>query len=267
MKRVAAKLAFVHRRLWQRDGVYRAAVLLGPPPLIGCALAVALWGVVHALGQPSADAGRPPPWATPKPPGTPGIPGRPLLAEPMRPLAVEADGKPDGYETGWMGRIYPIEVGPGLDVNVLPTHSAEFTLDQPSLDMAGIMGAGPATGLYVGVGAAVLAIKASGVYGLTFRIERSSQDPADCMGRFTFAGHRLASVLGAGLTGTVSRGHDPVPFELRPGLYQMTAAFGCWREGRVVGPGRLTVLIRRPGDQIAQPARPDDIFRPLPKPR
>lgn len=66
MKQVVAKLAFVHRRLWQRDKTYRAALLLGPPPLFGCALAVALWVGVHAAGElprgrkPAASLGAPP---------------------------------------------------------------------------------------------------------------------------------------------------------------------------------------------------------------
>ena len=152
MKQVVAKLAFVHRRLWQRDKTYRAALLLGPPPLFGCALAVALWVGVHAAGELPAAANRLPPWAHPHGPGTPGGHGGAFAEEPVRRLPpIGTGGTLSGFETGWQGVILPIEVTPTLDVHVLPTPLAMFKLDQTDIDMARITAAGPAAGLYVGV--------------------------------------------------------------------------------------------------------------------
>ena len=50
MSRFFQKLSFIHHRLWQRDGIYPAALLLGPAPLLGGVLAYTLWIIVAALG-------------------------------------------------------------------------------------------------------------------------------------------------------------------------------------------------------------------------
>ena len=65
MKRFAAKLGFVHRTLWHRQTAYRWAALLGPPPLLGCAVAVAALAIAHqyAAHTPVPAAGSDVPWA------------------------------------------------------------------------------------------------------------------------------------------------------------------------------------------------------------
>ncbi len=268
MKRAIAKLAFVHSRLWQRDGTYRAAVLLGPPPLLGCMVAAALWTGLHALGLPPANASRVPPWAHPNGRGTAASSGQPLVEKPISALpSLGADGKLSGLATGWQGLIQPIQISPALDVDVLRRSVAKFTLDQAGVDMAQIAAAGPPVGLYVGVQTALLAVRTAGAYGLSIRLQRSSLEPANCLTRLGLAGHRLISVLNVNLVGPVSRSYDPVEFELRPGLYELAAAFGCWHDGQVIGPGDLTVLIRHPGEQSLLPARSDEILRPLLTPR
>ncbi len=69
------------------------------------------------------------------------------------------------------------------------------------------------------------------------------------------------------LAGTIVRNYDPVEFDLQPGLYPIGVVFGCWRDQQVIGPGHLTVLIRHPGERDFQPARADEVLRPLPPPR
>ncbi len=171
MKRMIAKLAFVHRRSWRDDKTYRAAVLLGPPPLLGAALAAMLWAGLHALGPPVAHVGQSPPWAHPQEP----ISGAPFAAEPVAALpGSEEDGKFNGLATGWQGLIQPVQISPTLDVNVLRERVATFTIDKTAIDMAQIVAAGPSSSLYVGVETALLAIKTAGSYGLSVRVERSS---------------------------------------------------------------------------------------------
>lgn len=267
MSRIAAKLGFAHRRLWQRDGTYRAAVLLGPAPLLGGALAAALWAGVHAPGRTAAAIGQMPPWAHPHEPETIGNAGPKRAEQPAMPLPPNGtDGLPSGYATGWQGGVAPIEVSPTLAVNVLRTPLATFTLDQTTVDMAPILAAGPATGLFVGVGTASMAIRVPGDYALSVRIARSSAQSANCLARFAFAGHRLVSDLSVGMAGSESRSYEPVDFTLQPGLYRIGVAFGCWHERQAIGPGQLTVMIRHPGEQLPRPARPDEILRPLPPP-
>jgi hypothetical protein len=64
--RFFGKLGFIHRRLWERDGFYRTALLFGPAPLIGCGLAAGIWFMVRVLPTPGV---QPPNWG--KPPAGP----------------------------------------------------------------------------------------------------------------------------------------------------------------------------------------------------
>lgn len=264
--RFAAKLAFAHRRLWQRDGTYRAAVLLGPPPLLACALAAGLWLGVDWLRRSTAPAGAAPPWAQPL--GTPGAGDQPHAAAPAMALPpIGPDGRPRGFTTGWQGEIRAIEVSTTLDLTILPKPEASFTLDQTVLDMTRIAAASPPSGRHVGLHSAALVVRTAGLYAISLRLDRSAWQPADCSVRLALAGQRVVSDLSINLPGKISRSSDPGLFELQPGLYRIGIGFGCWHDQQNAGTGALTVLIRHPGEQEPQPARPDEIVRPVSAPR
>ena len=50
MRRFLQKLSFIHHRLWRRDGIYPAALLLGPAPLLGGVFAFTVWIAIAVLG-------------------------------------------------------------------------------------------------------------------------------------------------------------------------------------------------------------------------
>lgn len=262
-----AKLGFIHHRLWQRDGTYRAAVVLGPAPLLGGACAALLWLGLHALAPALVGAPQSLPWAQPRPSGTLASAGQPHVVMPAQSLpAVQADGGFPGYVPGWLGSIHPAEVSSTLDVNVLPTVLTSFPVPRTSLDMETIVAAGAETGksLYVGVGDAMLVIRTPGTYDLTLRVARASAQPADCLGRMVVAGRRVVSELDLGLTSAATRQQAPTAFDLQPGLYRVSVALGCWRDGHVVQPGQATVLMRAPGEPALRSALPNEILRSTP---
>ncbi len=106
-----SKLSFIHRRLWDRDGVYRVALLLGPAPLIGCGVAAGIWFMSRALPAPLV---QPPDWG--KPPQAAenwSTTGEPQTVQPARPIPpVGANGGLSGYESGWRATTRAIEVSP-----------------------------------------------------------------------------------------------------------------------------------------------------------
>ena len=63
------------------------------------------------------------------------------------------------------------------------------------------------------------------------------------------------------LQGAVSRTYPSQAFGLQPGIYILLAALGCWHGDQATGPGRMTLLIRHPGEDGLRPARPDDLLR------
>ena len=262
MRRPIAKLGFIHRRLWAQDASYRAAFLAGPPPLVGLAVAAAVWAGMHMIGRPAEQAGSGLPWAHYVPPVAAAAAGMPIVALPDDTLpAIQADGRPAGLTTGWKGQVLPVTVSAAFDVNVLPTPLATFSTDQAGIDLDRVVAAGPPGGLFVGEENALLVIRTAGVYALSIRLDRASDRSADCLQRFGFARRRLVSNLRLDVSGSYTHAYDPTPFDLRPGLYRISVAAGCWRARQAVGPGRLTVLIRHPGDQASSPARPDEILR------
>ena len=264
-----SRLAFVHRTLWRRDVTYRAAVLLGPAPLLGGALAVLLWFGVHALRPATiAPAPAPAPWARVAPSAETQAEAAPQAVAPLRPLPPSAPGGGlAGFVPGWYGTLYPIEVGPTLDP-VMGQAAGHFVLDELDIDLARIMAAaGPMAGRYAGVQQGVFAVRAPGRYELALRLDRASPLPATCLARMAFGRSRVTSDVGVDLTGAVSRTYRPEAFDLQPGLYLLLTAFGCWQADQAVGPGRLTVLIRHPGEDALHPARPDDILRSAAPPR
>jgi hypothetical protein len=256
MTRFLAKLAFLHRRLWRQDGTYRWAALLGPPPLFGVGLAAALWAGLHAYGVVDP----PPPWA-PSHQAAAIAPSRaPRVEPPERPLPA-----PGAFVPGWEGAIHAMTIAATLDADVAPAPLSGARLDRTgvgtaSIDMASILAAGPRSGLYAGIGTAMLAVKTAGVYAVSLRLERDSPEPANCLTRLFFARYRLVSNLILGITGHAVRDYDPDQFVLQPGLYPIAVGFACWRGDRMVGPGAVTVLIRRPGEAALAPLRADEIM-------
>jgi hypothetical protein len=162
MRRLVAKLAFVHRTLWQRDQAYRWAALLGPPPLLGCALAALVWAVVLQRAQHAPAAEGDAPWARwtrPVPQEVQPFTEAPSAALPQ----TDASGRFVGFQLGWLGAIHPMSVDRTLDANVLDSVLATFTLDQPTIPLARVLDAGPPTGLFVGAAKAFFVVQTPGL--------------------------------------------------------------------------------------------------------
>ena len=142
MRLFFSKLGFIHRRLWDRDGLYRVALLFGPAPLIGCGVAAAIWLMVRAVPTPIV---HPPAWG--KPPeatDTWSTTGEPQTLQPKAPLpAVDTDGQLSGYVAGWQATLREVEVSPTFNTEIKPTPLSGFFLDSPSIDLAQIITAGP----------------------------------------------------------------------------------------------------------------------------
>ena len=260
MSGVLGKLGFIHRRLWDRDGMYRIALLFGPAPLIGCALAAGIWMGLRTLPAPEAPL---PDWAKrPVSADRWDTSGEPQTAKPDRPLPpVGANGALSGYEPGWQGTINPVDIKPMLDVTLKSTPLSAFFLDGPKIEMAQIIAAGPKNTPFAGVGSGFLAIRTPGVYAVSIRFERALGPIADCLVRLGFGPRRIVSNLLLADPGNTSKTYDAARFNLQPGLYQLAWAFGCWHDNEVVGPGRITILVSHPADQTLQPALPADIVR------
>jgi hypothetical protein len=261
MKRFFGKLGFIHRRLWGQDGVYRAAILLGPAPLVGCFLAVALWECVQAFGVISDQSLR---WAVPQGPQTWSTGSvEPQSIQPARPLPPTAtSGILIGYEAGWQAVIEPIQVSATMEVDIKSTPLIGFFLDGSSFDMAQIIAKGPQDSLYVGVASGFLAVRTAGIYAISARLERPAAPVANCLTRLGFGPRRIVSNLDTALASDVSKAFDAARFDLQPGLYSISWAFGCWHDQKMIGPGRITVLVAHPDDQNLLPARADEIVRP-----
>ena len=260
MRLFFSKLGFIHRRLWDRDGLYRVAVLFGPAPLIGCGVAAAIWFMVRAVPAPIV---HPPAWG--KPPeatDTWSTTGEPQTLQPKAPLpAADTDGQLSGYVAGWQATLREVEVSPTFNTEIKPTPLSGFFLDSPSIDLAQIITAGPQGTKFVGTGSGFLVVRTPGTYALSLRFERPPGQAADCLTRLGFGPRKVVSNYALAFPGATSKTFDAARFDLQPGLYPISWAFGCWREQESVGPGRITVLINHPGEQDLQPARPEDIVR------
>jgi hypothetical protein len=260
MSQFFSKLGFIHRRLWDRDGFYRIAVLFGPAPLIGCGVAAGIWFMVRAAPMPTA---QPPAWV--KPPQAAenwSTTGEPQTVQPARPMPpVGTNGALSGYEAGWRATIHAVEVSPIFDTDIKPTSLNTFFVDGPTIDLTQIIAAGPKGTRFVGAGSGFLVIRTPGTYALTLRFQRPPGAIADCVTRLGLSSRKIVSNFSVALPGNRSKTYDAARFDLQPGLYPIGWALGCWQGEESVGPGRITVLISHPGDQALQPARPDDIVR------
>jgi hypothetical protein len=258
MSRFLGKLGFIHRRLWREDGLYRAALLFGPAPLLGGLLAGALWAGVQALDAPTRQL---PQWATVRPGPSYWSTDQPQTVQPAMALPpIRADGGLAGYEAGWQVTTNPIQVSPMMDVEVKPTPLTAFSLDGPSVDVAQLIAEQPQTSLYVGEGRGFLAVRTAGVYAITARIERPAGPIANCVMRMGFGPRRIMSNVRVGF-GNETMTYDAPQFDLQAGLYPIIWVFGCWHDHEVVGPGRMTLLVGHPGDPMPLPARANDIVR------
>jgi hypothetical protein len=258
-----SKFGFIHRRLWERDGFYRAALLFGPAPLLGCLVAGAVWAGIQALG---VNTPQPPSWAIVHPPTVPpSADNRPRTVQPDQPLpATDADGSLSGHQAGWTVTAHAMQFSPTLEATVAPSTLSTFNtffLEGPAIDMARIISAGPKDQLYVGNGAGFLAIREAGVYGLAVRLERPVGPVANCVMRLGFASGRIVARLELALAESTSKTFDGGRFDLQPGLYRINWGFGCWHEHEMSAPARMTVLVGHPGETAPQPARPGDIVR------
>ena len=261
MSQFFSKLGFIHRRLWDRDGFYRVALLFGPAPLLGCGVAAGIWFMVRALPAPIV---QPPAWGKP-PQATENwsTTGEPQTVQPARPMPpVGANGALSGYEAGWRATIHAVEVSPTFDTDIKPTSLNTFFVDGPTIDLTQIIAAGPKGTRFVGAGSGFLVIRTPGTYALTLRFQRPPGAIADCVTRLGLSSRKIVSNFSVALPGNRSKTYDAARFDLQPGLYPIGWALGCWRDQETVGPGRITVLISHPGDQTLPPVSPDDIVRP-----
>jgi len=256
-----SKLGFIHRRLWDRDGVYRVALLFGQAPLIGFGVAAGIWFVVRAFPAPVV---QPPDWVKlPVSADNWSTAGEPQTLQPARPIPeAGANGGLRGYETGWRAAIRAVEVSPMLTAEIKPTPLGAFLVDGSEIELAQIIAAGPKDTKFVGTGAGFLVVKTPGLYALSLRFERPPGPVANCLVRLGFGPRRVVANFDLSMQGNVSKTFDAARFDLQPGLYPIGWIFGCWRDQESVGPGRITVLLSHPGDPGLQPAGPDDIVRP-----
>src|ERR1700722_15205880 len=136
-----SKLGFVHRRLWDRDGFYRVALLFGPAPLIGCGVAAGIWYVLQAFPAPIV---QPPDWG--KPPQSAenwSTTGEVHTVQPARSIpSVGANGGLRGYEAGWRATTHAIEISPTYNTEITPTPESAFLVDGSTIDLASIIAAG-----------------------------------------------------------------------------------------------------------------------------
>ncbi len=264
MTSLIGKLGFVHRELWRRDQIYRVSLLAGPAPIVGIVLAGAIWWALSAFSIGTV-AHASPPWAAlVSKPDVWGTGDQPQSVTPAHPLpAVGSDGTLMGMTRGWQAVINAVKIGPLLEVKIEPTPLDGFTFEGPGLDMDRVLDMHPAEQMYVAKGLAYLAVKTSGVHALSLRLERPAGRATDCVAGLAFAGHKVYSEISPNLVNDVSRTFDPAHFDLQPGLYRLEWVFGCWHDRVEAGPGRMTLLIQHPGEDLLQPANSDEIVRPV----
>jgi hypothetical protein len=261
MRLFFSKLGFIHRRLWDRDDYYRAALFFGPAPLVGCGMAAGIWFMVRALPVPIV---QPPDWSKSSQSSENwSTRGEPQTLEPAGPIPpADAKGGLSGYETGWRAAIHAIEISPTYNIEIKPTVLSGFFVDESNIDLTQIIAAGPKDTKFVGTGSGFLVIRAPGPYAISLRFERPPGPTAACLTRLGFGSRKVASNYDLADPGNISKTYDAVRFDLQPGLYPISWALGCWRDQETVGPGRITVVMSHPGEQTLQPMPPEDIVRP-----
>jgi hypothetical protein len=261
MRAALAKFGFIHRRLWQRDGRYKVALLFGPAALVGLVTAivlkVALDALVGLIGHSPTPA-----WATPvQRPDMWNANDDPVHSlQPASPLPpMTANGELSTYVPGWRAAINELEISQTLNIGIKREPISGFTYDGATIDMARLLAEGPKSSPFAGLGSAFLVVKTAGIYALSLNFERPAGQTANCLLRLGFGPKRVVSEVELSMVGDVSKTFDPVKFDLQPGLYPIGWAFGCWHEHDEVGPGRMTVLVSHPDEPQPRTARPDEI--------
>jgi len=268
MRRLAAKLAFVHRTLWQRDYTYRWAVLLGPPPLIGVVAAAlvltalpAMWpGSSTKTGATTKTGGAPwAHWTRPVPQEAEPF------AEPTLPLPPrDLSGHFQGLQSGWRSEVHPMTVDVTRDANVSGAVLASFTLDQPDIPLQRVVDAGPPTGLFVASAQSFFVVPTPGLYAFSVRLARSGTQSADCVARLNSTRHRMIRNVNINMDSSAVLTYPATQFRLEPGLFKVGVGVGCWRGDREMGAGDLTLMVRKPGEATLRPVTADELMRPEP---
>ncbi len=259
--RLAAKLAFVHRNLWQRDHTYRWAVLLGPPPLIGAAMAALVLAALPAtwFGASTTQSGGAS-WAH----WTRSVPqeGEPFAEPTLKLPPRDASGHYQGLQAGWRSDVHPLSVDATRDVNVNGSVLASFTLDQPDIPLQRLVDAGPPTGLFVADAQSFFVVLTPGLYSFSVRLARSGTQSADCVVRLNSTRHRMVRNINLNTDGNAVLTYTATQFRLEPGLFKLGVGVGCWRGDRELGAGDLTLTVRNPGEATLRPADADELVRP-----
>ena len=262
MRRLVSRLAFVHRTLWQRDAAYRWAALLGPPPVIGVALAALclaafprLWATAttQAAGAPWAHGTRPPQQeAEPFQESTLPLPAR------------DANGRYHGLTPGWRGEIHPMSVDATQEVSVSGSVLASFSVDQPDIALQRVVDAGPPSGLFMARAQSFFVVRTPGLYTFSLRLARTGTQSADCVARLNSRRHQMIRHITLNVDKTAVLTYPTTQFRLEPGLLEVGVGVGCWRGEQVLGAGDVTVMVRRPGELALGPAAADELLRPAP---
>jgi hypothetical protein len=261
MSLLFSKLGFIHRRLWERDGFYRVALFFGPAPLLGAALAAAVWNYI--IPGPNVQH-QPPAWAhyEKQTNENNGSPDAPLPANPTKPLPpLRADGSAIGYDSGWSMTANALTLDAAMETNISPVPITGFTIDEPAVNMAQMLAERPKDQLFIGISSAFLVIRKAGTYGIFPRFERRAGPLANCLVRFLVNGHRTISAVLLNVAQETTRDFPSAWLELRPGLYKIEWAFGCWHDNEMSDLGQISVMLVEPDSHTARPLRATDIVR------
>lgn len=263
MSRLLGKIGFIHRLLWSRSGLYCACLLLGPAPLLGAGLALAVWGLTSTVGAMTAAPPAPPQWAKPNHSSNLNEAGRVVTdIHPTVTLPTTTDdGTLEGYRAGWQVVTYGFRVSPTFAIGIESTPLASFFLDGPTMDLTRLSSGEPRKGLYAGVGTAMFVVKAPGRYQLSAKLERAAGMPANCLTRVVFGGRWLLSDIALNLVTETVKIYRGAWFELAPGLYPINFVFSCWHNQTTDGSGRMTLLVQHPEETALSPARSGDVVR------
>jgi hypothetical protein len=265
------KFAYVWRRLWIDDGLFRLAVTGGPAALIGGLCLIGLGRGAPATEPPglpaaaSAPAGpdAQAPWAKPGQPerwqtGESAL-NRPMPERPVPPQRT--DGALYAYVYDWRVLYAPFTIGPNFEVDLGTPVFGATLIATAAMDMGRIIAAGSGADRAAAMGRAFFVARMSGVYEVSARFVRQSDSPATCVANLSFAGKLIFS-KSAALSDPTNAQFEVARFDLEPGLFQTDYVFGCWQDERPSRSGRLELLIRHPGEDALRSPRPDDFASP-----
>ncbi len=262
MRLLAGKLAFVHRTLWRRNHMYRWAVLLGPPPVMGVIIAALFLAArpAHWPGTSRQTGGVA--WAHWVRPVTQV--GEPFVEPTLKLPPRDAGGHYQGLRTGWRSEVHPMSVDATRDADVSESVLASFTVDQPDIALQRVVDAGPPTGLFVAGAQSFFVVLTPGLYAFSARLVRSGTQSADCVVRLVSSKHRMIRNVSLNTGGNATLTYPATQFRLEPGLFRVNVGVGCWRGDRALGAGDVALMVRTPGEAALRPATADELMRPVP---